>query len=56
MEKTKICKYCRKEIDAKAKVCPNCHRSLSMSVAAIIVTLFIAFIVYAYVIYPLLTS
>lgn len=51
----KKCKYCRTEIDKKAKVCPNCHRTLSMSLAGVIVTLFISFIVFAYIIYPLLT-
>ena len=24
--KTKICKYCKSEIDAKAKICPNCRK------------------------------
>lgn len=28
MEKTKMCKYCRAEIPKKAKVCPNCKRTL----------------------------
>ncbi len=27
--KTKICKYCRTEIDSKASVCPNCRKSQS---------------------------
>lgn len=26
MNKTKLCKFCKTEIDAKAKVCPNCKR------------------------------
>lgn len=52
----KKCKYCKSEIDAEAKVCPVCHKTLSMSLAGIIVTLFIAFIVYAYIIYPLLAG
>lgn len=25
-EKTKVCKYCKEEIDAKAKVCPHCRK------------------------------
>lgn len=25
-EKTKVCKYCKEEIDAKAKVCPHCQK------------------------------
>ena len=28
MEKLKKCKYCCTEIDAKAKVCPNCGRKM----------------------------
>ena len=28
MEKTKRCKYCQMEIPKKAKVCPNCKRTL----------------------------
>lgn len=28
MEKTKRCKYCQAEIPKKAKVCPNCKRTL----------------------------
>lgn len=27
--KTKVCKYCRTEIDAKAKICPNCKKKQS---------------------------
>lgn len=26
MAKVKICKYCRSEIDKKAKICPNCQK------------------------------
>ena len=26
MKKTKMCKYCREEIDSKAKVCPHCKK------------------------------
>lgn len=26
-EKTKVCKYCKEEIDAKAKVCPHCRKN-----------------------------
>ena len=25
-EKTKVCKHCKEEIDAKAKVCPHCRK------------------------------
>lgn len=25
-KKTKVCKYCKSEIDAKAKICPNCRK------------------------------
>lgn len=32
----KLCKYCRTEIDAKAKVCPQCKRSQGLSGGAIV--------------------
>lgn len=31
-EKTKKCKYCQSEIDARAKVCPNCKKSRDTAV------------------------
>ena len=48
------CKFCQSEIDSKAKVCPVCHRTLQISLAAIIVTLFLAYILIAYIIMPML--
>ena len=28
MSETKVCKFCQSEIPKKAKVCPNCKRTL----------------------------
>lgn len=30
MKKTKLCKFCRSEIDKKAKVCPLCTKRVSV--------------------------
>ena len=37
---TKICKYCREEIDANAKVCPKCHKTQKIPVIIIILICF----------------
>lgn len=43
MEKTKKCKHCQSEIDAKAKVCPNCRKKQGgkMKGILIVIALFI---------------
>ena len=48
------CKFCKSEIDSTARVCPVCHRTLSISLAATIVTIFIAYIIFRFFILPLL--
>ena len=52
--KTKQCKFCRSEIDKKAKVCPVCHRAQSKGkgclIAAIVTIVVIVGIVLAIVI------
>lgn len=46
MEKTKLCKHCKTEIDAKAKICPNCKKKqggiLKFILIAIVVIIVIA--------------
>ncbi len=44
METKKICKYCKSEIDPKAKVCPNCRRKQSGN-GKIIVGVIIALVI-----------
>ncbi len=44
IQKTKLCKHCQTEISAKAKVCPNCKRSLKKSGCLIVPIVFIALI------------
>lgn len=41
----KKCKYCQTEIDAKAKVCPNCHKKLGMPKWIIIVIIIVAIVI-----------
>lgn len=41
---TKICKYCKNEINAKAKVCPVCRKNLSFSIGKLLVGVLLAFI------------
>lgn len=37
----KQCKYCRSEIDSRAKICPNCRKPQGSSVVRIIVGVFV---------------
>jgi hypothetical protein len=41
---TKICKYCKSEINAKAKVCPVCRKTLNFSIARVLVAILLIFI------------
>lgn len=46
----KKCKYCRTEIDKKAKVCPQCGRSQSNKVVKFIVDVLILLIIFIFLI------
>jgi len=39
--KTKICKYCRSEIDAKASVCPNCKKEQNSGCLTVVALLIV---------------
>ena len=39
--KTKVCKYCKEEIDAKAKVCPHCRKKQGGKVKWIIIAIIV---------------
>lgn len=45
MEKLKRCKYCQTEIPKKAKVCPNCKRTLKSHGCLISILIFIGIII-----------
>lgn len=45
MNNTKKCKYCREDIDKKAKICPNCHKKLSHTTRWIILGVLILSII-----------
>lgn len=45
MNDKKICKYCRTEIDKKAKICPNCKKKQSSTIGNIIAVLILIFII-----------
>lgn len=45
MKNTKVCKYCRTEIDKKAKICPNCKKKQSNTLGNIVAILVFIFIV-----------
>jgi len=38
---TKICKYCRSEIDKKATVCPVCKKTLNFSILRVLIVVLI---------------
>lgn len=42
---TKKCKYCKSEIDIKAKVCPQCRKKLGIPVGMVILIIFIVVVV-----------
>lgn len=44
-EGTKLCKYCKTEISAAAKICPNCHKKQGMSGCLIVVIVFIVLVI-----------
>ena len=43
----KKCKYCKSEIDKKAKVCPNCRKTQGSSIVRIIIGVIIGLIIIA---------
>ena len=48
-KKTKVCKYCKSEIDAKAKICPNCRKKQGgklkwIIIAIVVINFFLSFI------------
>ena len=45
--KTKQCKYCKQEIDAKAKICPHCRKKQTPSGCLIAVIAVVVIIVIA---------
>lgn len=49
--KTVICRYCRKEIDSKAKVCPYCQKNTPKgNVGAVVLISIITILVTAWLI------
>ena len=46
MNKVKVCKYCRSEIDKKAKVCPHCQKKQGSGCGIIVFVFFIIFILF----------
>lgn len=44
MKKTKVCKYCREEINDKARICPHCHKK-QPDIAKWIIIGIVAFII-----------
>ena len=44
---TKKCKYCKSDIDAKAKICPNCKKKQSSIVGKIILLVILVIIIVA---------
>ncbi len=51
---TKQCRFCRTEIDAKAKVCPNCHKKQRRGAGCLTVLIIAALIIGVLVGIPLL--
>ena len=45
MSETKVCKFCQTEIPKKAKVCPNCKRTLKKGPGCLIgIIVFLIFV------------
>ena len=44
---TKKCKYCKSDIDAKAKICPNCKKKQSSIVGKIVLLVILVIIIVA---------
>lgn len=42
---TKLCRYCRSEMDKKAKVCPTCHKKQSKKGGCLIVLIILAAVI-----------
>ena len=41
MNETKQCRYCRQEIDAEAKICPYCRKTLNFSIGRVLLVVLI---------------
>lgn len=48
-KETKICKYCKSEIQIDAKVCPNCRKTLNFSIGRVAIGLVIGFAILYFV-------